>query len=96
MAIHKASSSSENRSDAARLLQKALALAEEAVKLDSPNADPLGAFIAYGQSVAILNDVTERVRKVGTEPSTDEEDVDVTVQLEAADRLQLIVSRTES
>jgi hypothetical protein len=40
-----------------------LELAREAVKLDSTNADPYGAVIAYGQSVALLSDVMERVRR---------------------------------
>jgi hypothetical protein len=38
-------------------------LAREAVKLDSTNKDPFGAVIAYGQSVALLGDVMERVRR---------------------------------
>jgi hypothetical protein len=54
---------SENRPSSRRALTRALELAREAVKLDSTNKDPFGAVIAYGQSVALLGDVMERVRR---------------------------------
>ncbi|KAH8120260.1 hypothetical protein DFH11DRAFT_1739440 [Phellopilus nigrolimitatus] len=46
-----------------RALTRALELAREAVKLDSTNDDPHGAIQAYGQSVALLNEVMERVMR---------------------------------
>ena len=42
---------------------RALELAKEAVRLDSTNDDPHGAIMAYGQSVALLNEVMERVMR---------------------------------
>lgn len=46
-----------------RALTRALELAREAVRLDSTNDDPHGAIQAYGQSVALLNEVMERVMR---------------------------------
>ena len=60
---HNSHPQSENRPSSRRALTKALELAREAVKLDSTNVDPYGAVIAYGQSVALLSDVMERVRR---------------------------------
>ncbi|KDQ63840.1 hypothetical protein JAAARDRAFT_29888 [Jaapia argillacea MUCL 33604] len=51
------------RPSSRRALTRALELAREAVKLDSTNDDPHGAIIAYGKSVALLNEVMERVMR---------------------------------
>ncbi|KAI5123601.1 hypothetical protein M0805_003417 [Coniferiporia weirii] len=52
-----------NRPSSRRTLTRALELAREAVRLDSTNDDPHGAIQAYGQSVALLNEVMERVMR---------------------------------
>ncbi|KAF9821894.1 hypothetical protein IEO21_00324 [Rhodonia placenta] len=54
---------SETRPSSRRALTRALELAREAVRLDSTNDDPYGAVIAYGQSVALLSEVMERVMR---------------------------------
>lgn len=55
--------SAPNRPSSRRTLTRALELAREAVRLDSTNDDPHGAIRAYGQSVALLNEVMERVMR---------------------------------
>lgn len=57
------SPTSQGRPSSRRALTKALELAREAVKLDSTNDDPRGAIEAYGRSVALLNEVMERVMR---------------------------------
>ncbi|KZT74784.1 hypothetical protein DAEQUDRAFT_700825 [Daedalea quercina L-15889] len=54
---------SESRPSSRRALTKALELAREAVRLDSSNDDPYAAVVAYGQSVALLSQVMERVMR---------------------------------
>lgn len=54
---------SESRPSSRRALTKALELAREAVRLDSSNDDPYAAVVAYGQSVALLSHVMERVMR---------------------------------
>lgn len=54
---------SESRPSSRRALTKALELAREAVQLDSSNVDPYAAVVAYGQSVALLSQVMERVMR---------------------------------
>lgn len=49
------------RPSSRRALTAALELAQEAVRLDSTNDDPIGAIRAYSRSVALLNEVMERV-----------------------------------
>jgi hypothetical protein len=51
------------RPSSRRALTRALELAREAVMLDSANDDPYAAVVAYGQSVALLSEVMERVRR---------------------------------
>ncbi|KAF7348565.1 hypothetical protein MVEN_01374100 [Mycena venus] len=46
-----------------RALLRALELAKEAVQLDSTNEDPQATVTAYGRSVALMNEVLERVRR---------------------------------
>lgn len=46
-----------------RSLTRALELARDAVRIDSTNDDPHGAIQAYGQSVALLKEVMERVTR---------------------------------
>lgn len=53
----------QSRPSSRRALTRALELAKEAVRLDSTNDDPHGAIMAYGQSVALLNEVMERVMR---------------------------------
>lgn len=55
--------SSETRPSSRRALTRALELAREAVRLDSKNDDPYAAVVAYGQSVALLSEVMERVMR---------------------------------
>lgn len=55
--------SAPSRPSSRRTLTRALELAREAVRLDSTNDDPHGAIRAYGQSVALLNEVMERVMR---------------------------------
>ncbi|KAL5519003.1 hypothetical protein ACEPAH_686 [Sanghuangporus vaninii] len=52
-----------SRPSSRRALTRALELAREAVRLDSTNDDPHGAIRAYGESVALLNEVMERVMR---------------------------------
>jgi hypothetical protein len=49
------------RHSSRRALTEALRLAQEAVLLDSQNDDPIAAFRAYARSVALLNQVMDRV-----------------------------------
>lgn len=56
-------SPAQNRPSSRRTLTRALELAREAVRLDSTNDDPHGAIRAYGESVALLNEVMERVMR---------------------------------
>lgn len=56
-------SSSAPRPSSRRALTAALELAQEAVRLDTTNDDPVGAIQAYARSVALLNEVMERVMK---------------------------------
>lgn len=51
------------RPSSRRALTRALELAREAVKLDATTDDPQGALQAYGQSVALLKEVMERVMR---------------------------------
>lgn len=53
----------ESRPSSRRALTRALELAREAVMLDSTNDNPHAAVAAYGQSVALLSEVMERVRR---------------------------------
>ncbi|KAF9454899.1 hypothetical protein P691DRAFT_715854 [Macrolepiota fuliginosa MF-IS2] len=53
----------EHRPSSRRALTRALELAREAVQLDSTNEDPEAAVNAYAQSVALLSEVMERVRR---------------------------------
>ncbi|KAG9073955.1 hypothetical protein FS749_014532, partial [Ceratobasidium sp. UAMH 11750] len=46
-----------------RALTAALELAQEAVRIDSSGTEPLAAIAAYGKSVALLNEVMERVMR---------------------------------
>ncbi|KAF8527838.1 hypothetical protein BU17DRAFT_38799 [Hysterangium stoloniferum] len=55
------SQSSGTRHSSRRALTAALELAQEAVRLDTTNDDPLGAIQAYARSVALLSEVMERV-----------------------------------
>lgn len=55
------SRSTSSRPSSRRALTAALELAQEAVRLDSTNDDPVGAIKAYSRSVALLNEVMERV-----------------------------------
>ncbi|TFK30635.1 hypothetical protein FA15DRAFT_629864 [Coprinopsis marcescibilis] len=65
---------SERRSDrkpsSQRALTRALELAREAVQLDSTSDNPEAAVKAYAQSVALLSEVMERVRR-GDDSTTD-------------------------
>lgn len=54
---------SEQRPSSRRALTRALELAREAVQLDSTNDNPEAAVSAYAQSVALLSEVMERVRR---------------------------------
>lgn len=56
-------SRNHGRPSSRRALTRALELAREAVRLDSTNDDPHAAIQAYGQSVALLNEVMERVMR---------------------------------
>ncbi|KAF5355708.1 hypothetical protein D9756_003942 [Leucocoprinus leucothites] len=60
---HLAPPSHEHRPSSRRALTRALELAREAVQLDSTNEDPEAAVQAYAQSVALLSEVMERVRR---------------------------------
>ncbi|KAG2023262.1 hypothetical protein CC2G_000935 [Coprinopsis cinerea AmutBmut pab1-1] len=60
---------SEHKPSSRRALTRALELAREAVLLDSTNDNPEAAVNAYAQSVALLSEVMERVRR--GEDSTD-------------------------
>ncbi|GJJ09403.1 hypothetical protein Clacol_003625 [Clathrus columnatus] len=55
--------STSTRPSSRRALTAALELAQEAVRLDSTNDDPIGAIRAYSRSVALLNEVMERVMR---------------------------------
>ncbi|KZT21670.1 hypothetical protein NEOLEDRAFT_1181510 [Neolentinus lepideus HHB14362 ss-1] len=57
------SGGTNNRPSSRRALTKALELAREAVRLDSSNDDPYGAIVAYGRSVALLQEVMGRVMR---------------------------------
>lgn len=63
--LHPASppSASQGRPSSRRALTKALELAQEAVRIDASGDDPQGAVIAYARSVALLNEVMERVMR---------------------------------
>jgi len=56
-------SSSGTRPSSRRALTAALELAQEAVRLDTTNDDPIGAIQAYARSVALLSEVMERVMR---------------------------------
>lgn len=82
-----------SRPSSRRALTRALELAKEAVKLDSTNNDPYGAIQAYGQSVALLNEVMERVMR--GEDSTERRNGrrrSIVAQEEEVRRLRSIVS----
>ncbi|QRV86310.1 hypothetical protein RhiJN_14328 [Ceratobasidium sp. AG-Ba] len=57
------SSSSARPPSSRRALTAALELAQEAVRIDSSGTEPLAAIAAYGKSVALLNEVMERVMR---------------------------------
>ena len=70
-AAHRPDRRSENRQPSSRrALTRALELAREAVQLDSTNDNPEAAVQAYAQSVALLSEVMERVRR-GDESTMD-------------------------
>lgn len=58
-----ASSASTRPPSSRRALTAALELAQEAVRIDSSGEEPLAAIAAYGKSVALLNEVMERVMR---------------------------------
>ncbi|KAF8587370.1 hypothetical protein K439DRAFT_1407789 [Ramaria rubella] len=55
--------SHSTRPSSRRALTAALELAQEAVRLDTTNDDPIGAIHAYSRSVALLSEVMERVMR---------------------------------
>lgn len=55
--------SGQGRPSSRRALTKALELAQEAVRIDATGDDPQGAVVAYARSVALLNEVMERVMR---------------------------------
>ena len=57
------SQSTATRPSSRRALTAALELAQEAVRLDTTNDDPIGAIQAYSRSVALLSEVMERVMR---------------------------------
>ncbi|KAG8975203.1 hypothetical protein FRB90_009585, partial [Tulasnella sp. 427] len=63
------SSSSGGRPSSRRALTRALELAQEAVKIDATGEDPQAAVYAYAKSVALLNEVMERVMRGDDESS---------------------------
>lgn len=84
---------SEHRPSSRRALTRALALAREAVQLDSTNDNPEAAVQAYARSVALLSEVMDRVRR--GEDSTDgrrRRRRSVAAQEDEIRRLQSIVS----
>lgn len=87
---------SEQKPSSRRALTRALELAREAVQLDSTNDNPEAAVNAYAQSVALLSEVMERVRR--GEDANDsrrrQRRRSVAAQEEEVRRLQNIVSRT--
>jgi hypothetical protein len=91
---HLSPPSAEHRPSSRRALTRALELAREAVQLDSTNEDPEAAVQAYAQSVALLSEVMERVRR--GEDTTDSRRGrrrrSVAAQEEEVRRLQNIVS----
>jgi hypothetical protein len=91
---HLAPPSSEHRPSSRRALTRALELAREAVQLDSTNEDPEAAVQAYAQSVALLSEVMERVRRGedSTESRRGHRPRSVAAQEEEVRRLQNIVS----
>ncbi|KAG8885667.1 hypothetical protein FRB97_000110 [Tulasnella sp. 331] len=58
-----AAAASSGRPSSRRALTKALELAQEAVRIDATGDDPQGAVAAYARSVALLNEVMERVMR---------------------------------
>lgn len=85
---------SEHRPSSRRALTRALALAREAVQLDSTNDNPEAAVQAYARSVALLSEVMERVRR-GEDSTTDgrrRRRRSVAAQEDEIRRLQSIVS----
>ncbi|KAG8685532.1 hypothetical protein FRC09_014687, partial [Ceratobasidium sp. 395] len=86
-----------------RALTAALELAQEAVRIDSSGTEPLAAIAAYGKSVALLNEVMERVmrgegadrRKSGVRRRSDAAREDEVRRLKSihdtyADRMQIL------
>ena len=53
----------QQRPSSRRALTRALELAQEAVRIDATGEDPHGAVYAYAKSVALLNEVMERVMR---------------------------------
>jgi len=94
--LHPTEHRSEQRPSSRRALTRALELAREAVQLDSTNDNPEAAVNAYAQSVALLSEVMERVRR--GEDSNDsrrrQRRRSVAAQEEEVRRLQNIVSGT--
>ncbi|KAG8901205.1 hypothetical protein FRB99_005479 [Tulasnella sp. 403] len=56
-------SASSGRPSSRRALTRALELAQEAVRIDATGEDPQAAVMAYAKSVALLNEVMERVMR---------------------------------
>ncbi|TFK40963.1 hypothetical protein BDQ12DRAFT_416417 [Crucibulum laeve] len=83
---------SEHRPSSRRALTRALELAREAVQLDSTNDNPQAAVNAYAQSVALLSQVMERVRRgeESTESRSGRRRRSVAAQEEEVRRLQNI------
>lgn len=90
---HLSPPSTEHRPSSRRALTRALELAREAVQLDSTNEDPEAAVNAYAQSVALLSEVMERVRRGedSTESRRGRRRRSVAAQEEEVRRLQNIV-----
>lgn len=86
-------SADNNRPSSRRALTRALELARQAVQLDSTNEDPEAAVNAYAQSVALLSEVMERVRRGedSTESRRSRRRRSVAAQEEEIRRLQNIV-----
>lgn len=87
---------SEYRPSSRRALTRALELAREAVQLDGTNDNPEAAVNAYAQSVALLSEVMDRVRRGedSTEPRRGRRPRSAAAQEQEIRRLQSIVCAT--
>lgn len=85
---------SEYRPSSRRALTRALELAREAVQLDATNDNPEAAVNAYAQSVALLSEVMDRVRRGedSTESRRGRRPRSAAAQEQEIRRLQSIVS----